>query len=259
MQHLTLRLADLQTLLARARMEARAPEVIRRLEWIVQFVEQGQSLENTARFVGVSPATLRRWIKRFDPTDLSSLEERSHMPQKFRTSTVPADVVGFIRVYREREPLMGKERIADLLLAEHNVTLSASTIGRVIEREKLYFADTPLHLRKRVTPNPVSEVAPIMSQVTMPMQPAYHTEHNKAECTCLPCRLWNRDWRMVRKSFLLGSILANVAIVGLIVATMFLESEGAALPATDTASVLHTSAPVEQTTLPTIDSSSRQQ
>lgn len=256
MQHLTLRLADLQTLLARARMEARTPEVIRRLEWIVQFVEQGQSLENTARLVGVSPATLRRWIKRFDPSDLSSLEERSHMPQKFRTSTVPADVIGFIRAYREREPLMGKERIADLLLSEHNVTLSASTIGRVIEREKLYFADTPLHLRKRVAPNPVSEVAPVMPQVSVPTTQPYALEHRRNECMCLPCRLWNRDWRLVRKSFLLGSILANVAIVGLIVATMFLESEGAALPERGTASVLHTSAPIEQTTLPTIDSSS---
>ncbi len=250
-------------LLARARVEARAPDVIRRLEWIVQFVEHGQSLENTAKHVGVSTATLRRWIKRFNPSDLSSLEERSHMPQKFRTSNVPAETVAFIREYRERQPLLGKERIAELLLAEHNVTLSASTVGRVIDRENLYFAHTPLHLRKRIAPG-TSSFAPtaFVSEPTplfLPKAPVAQPElHEPQACRCLPCRFWNFHWNPLRRGLLMGSVLANIAVIALLAATMLLESESV-LPTEDTASVLHTSAPViEQTNMPFIDSSSRQ-
>lgn len=254
MQHLPLTLADLQTLLARAREEMRGEDVLQRLEWIIAFVEHGQSLEDTANLVGISPATLRRWIKRFNPSDLSSLEERSHMPQRFRTSTVPAEVVGFIREYREREPLLGKERISDLLLSEHQVTLSASTVGRVIEREKLYFADTPLHLRKRITspaaPQPILAAA-------LPAVPVAVSPAEPQRCACLLCKIYNKDWKYFKRSIVLGSVLANIAIVALVAATMLLEREGAR-PEPAKASLLHTSAPIEQTDMPAIDSDSRQ-
>ncbi len=254
MQQLPLTLADIQSLLARARAEFRSADVLQRLEWIIAFVEHGQSLEDTANLVGISPATLRRWIKRFDPADLSSLEERSHMPQRLRTSTVPAEVVSFIREYREREPLLGKERIAQLLQIERAVTISPSTVGRVIEREKLYFADTPLHLRKRMVRG-ATPVAPVAT----PIAPiATFAPVASAACTCVVCKVWNRDWSRVKRSVVMGSVLANVAVVALIAATAFFESKRA-LPESAEASLLHTSAAViEETHMPMIDSASHQ-
>ncbi len=121
-----------------------------RLGWILHFVEHGCSVGDTCKAFDISRSTFHRWLDRFDPNDLSSLEEKSHEPLNVRQSQVAPEIVEHIRKYRQDSPLMGKERIAELLERDHGVMLSGSTIGRVIDRECLYFADTPLHWKKRM-------------------------------------------------------------------------------------------------------------
>ncbi len=137
-----------------------------RLQWIVHFIVHQGSAPDTCQRFGISRSTLHRWLERFDPTDLSTLEEGTHVPHAVRQPSVPAHVVALIRTYREKWPLIGKEKVSRLIFEEHGVTISPSGVGRVIDRECFYFANTPLHWRKRLEgkvggsekPQTVSEV-----------------------------------------------------------------------------------------------------
>lgn len=121
-----------------------------RLRCILHYLEHKTSMAEAAAMFGMSAGALRRWLCRLRPDDPSSLEEKSCQPHTVRSTTLPADVVAHIRDYRIQVPKIGKQEIAARLLHEHGVRASASAIGRVIERECLYFADSPLHKRKRL-------------------------------------------------------------------------------------------------------------
>lgn len=121
----------------------------RRLEWLRYLVERGRKVEESSRHFGISPSTFRRWLKRFDPSDLRSLEERSRRPHSVRKSDVEQQVIDLIRRYRTKFPTMGKEKIRQKIKEEHQITISSSTVGRVIQRHRFFFADTITHREKR--------------------------------------------------------------------------------------------------------------
>jgi transposase-like protein len=125
------------------------PEVGQRLKWFLYYVHTG-SVSATCHKFRIARTTLYRWMNRFDPNDLTSLEGGSSGPDKPHQSAVPEDVVALIRRYRVRYPHIGKARLQQTLRQEHNILLSASSVGRVIERECLFFGDTPLHRQKRM-------------------------------------------------------------------------------------------------------------
>ncbi len=121
-----------------------------RLRWFAFAVDHGCTVAETCQHFGIARSTLLKWLRRFDPHDPASLEERSRRPRRMRESQIDPAVVALIRGYRESSPTMGKERIQALLLREHGRAVSASTVGRVIAREGLYFAQTPAHERRRL-------------------------------------------------------------------------------------------------------------
>lgn len=127
--------------------------IVDRLKVILFFVDHQHSITQTCRHFGISRSTFHRWVERFDPKNILSLQDRSHDPFSLRQSTVSAEAVELIRRYRMRYTQMGKEKISELLALDHGIQLSPSTIGRVIERECLYFADTPFHWKKRIVLN----------------------------------------------------------------------------------------------------------
>jgi transposase InsO family protein len=83
------------------------------------------------RTFGVSRATLYRWRRRFDPTDLTSLQERSRRPRRVRAPRWPLQLLTAVHQVRERYPRWGKEKLVILLRAQGHVT-SASTVGRIL-------------------------------------------------------------------------------------------------------------------------------
>lgn len=121
-----------------------------RLRCILHYLQHDNSMAETAALFGVTGHALHRWLDQFDPNDASSLEEKSHRPHALRSSTLPAHVVASIRAYRMDVPKMGKEEIVERLFRDHAVQASPSAVGRVIESHCLYFADSPLHKRKRL-------------------------------------------------------------------------------------------------------------
>jgi len=117
-----------------------------RLSWFLHFLNHG--LDATCEHFAISQATFRRWAKRFDPRDLSTLEEHSRRPHTLRESDIEPRVIEIIRQYRKKHTTMCKERIAEMLQEDHGITLSPSSVGRIIRKHRMYFANTLLHRRK---------------------------------------------------------------------------------------------------------------
>lgn len=120
-----------------------------RLKWFTFAVEHGGDVDLTCRRFGISRSTYHRWAGRIDLNDPRTLEEKSKRPHRVRTEETPAFVVQLIRLYRTENPTMCKEIIASRLLVEHGLTISKSTIGRVIARHGFFFGDSRSHRLKR--------------------------------------------------------------------------------------------------------------
>ncbi len=125
-----------------------------RLEWFLYAIDHQGDIAAASAAFAISASTFRRWLKRFDPEHPQSLEEKSRRPHALREPDTLPEIVALIRTYRMREPTMGKERIREALAQEHGIALSPSTIGRVIRRERFFFANTLSHLHKRASETP---------------------------------------------------------------------------------------------------------
>jgi putative transposase len=80
---------------------------------------------------GMSRATLYRWVKRFNPHDLSSLREKSRRPRRVRRPIWSSELVMAVKHLREQYPRWGKDKLV-VLLREQGYVTSASTVGRVL-------------------------------------------------------------------------------------------------------------------------------
>jgi len=89
----------------------------------------------TCRYFGISSRTFYRWKNRFDPLDLTTLEEESRRPRHVRQPQTPIAVVEAILALRTQYPRWGKMKLA-VLLAKKGITVSASTVGRIMNRLK---------------------------------------------------------------------------------------------------------------------------
>lgn len=97
-------------------------------ERMVQMVLSGLTPEATARAVGVSPRTVRKWVARFRAEGSAGLQDRSSRPHTLHNPT-PTDIVERIIALR-RERWTG-ERIAQ------TVGVSPATVSRVLRRAGL--------------------------------------------------------------------------------------------------------------------------
>lgn len=216
-----------------------------RLEWIAEFVRSGGSISETCLKLNIARSTFHRWLDRFDPSDLSTLEEQTHAPHEARTSNVSPEIIAHIRAYREASPLLGKESIREKLLSDYNIDCSSSTIGRVIESECLYFGSTPLHWRKRMmheaknqsahswvqNKHGKSELPPEekqdgryqMADISKVSAEATEISHLKSEistpCVCLWCAFWSSHGRELLRTIGLASLAINIAFIALYLAT----------------------------------------
>lgn len=126
-----------------------------RLECALHYYAHGENASVTARRFGISRTTFYQWLRKANLLDPAALENRSTAPKRVPQPATDARTIELIRAYRAAQPLANKERVAELLRAEHGIDLSASTVGRVIQRNRLYFADTAAHRAKRGEDNDV--------------------------------------------------------------------------------------------------------
>jgi putative transposase len=84
---------------------------------------------------GISRATLYRWLKRFDPKDLSSLREGSRRPRRVRKPLWSRELVRAVKALREEYSRWGKDKLV-VLVRGQGYEASTSTVGRILRHLK---------------------------------------------------------------------------------------------------------------------------
>jgi transposase len=238
MQKIYVTAAQLHLLLAREDTHALSAKARERLSWLQYYCDQGHSISETCRHFGIIRVTFYRLLQRFDHTRPSTLEDLSRRPHSSKHA-ISISAVAFVRACREAFPQMGKEQIAAKFLAEHGTPLSPSAVGRLIAREGFYFGDTPLHARKRFESGlGEDDTTEAMTGNEQADRSPLHASHpqdlaSQPSAPALPAHdyfLWRMhrwNWRRLRRAFVIGSLLANLALIAIFLSTIFLESKGA--------------------------------
>jgi len=112
-----------------------SPEATRRLKWFDYYHAHGCKARLTCRHFDISPQTFYRWLKRYAPGDLKTLESHSRRPRHVRKPTYSIELSNAILKLREQYPRWGKEKLA-VLLRRENVQVSASMVGRILKHLK---------------------------------------------------------------------------------------------------------------------------
>jgi transposase InsO family protein len=110
-------------------------EASRRLKWFDYYERCGHNARLTCRHFDISPQTFYRWKRRYVPSHLETLEDRSHRPRHVRQPTYSIELVEAVVSLREEYPRWGKNKLVILLPAE-GYRVSASTVGRILRYAK---------------------------------------------------------------------------------------------------------------------------
>ena len=85
----------------------------------------------------IHPSTFYRWLKRYNPKRIESLEDRSRSPKNPRKPTARIPEVEIkVCAIRRKYPALGKEKIKVILERDYGIKVSASTVGRILTRYK---------------------------------------------------------------------------------------------------------------------------
>ncbi len=103
-----------------------------RLKWFDYYHANGKNARKTCRHFGISPDTFYRWLKRYDPKNLKTLEDRSHIAKHLRQPTWPSETESMVLKLREENPRWGKQKLAELLHKE-GIEISVSMVGRILK------------------------------------------------------------------------------------------------------------------------------
>lgn len=161
-----LRLQDVRRLIRLAGEYELSDGAVQRLKWFQYNLEHDGNVSLTCRHFGISRSTYVRWAQRFDATDLRTLEESPRRPHTVRLPETDERTVELIRRIRTQQPLIGKMAVADMLQKEHGVTVSSSTVGRIIKRHGLFFGQTASHHNKRTSLEDHTVLLPLPEKVS---------------------------------------------------------------------------------------------
>lgn len=121
--------------------------VKQRLAWMDYYKKDGNA-RRTCRYFGIAPKTFYKWLERYESQGLRGLEDVSRKPKTFRVSKVPMEEVDVVIRLRKEYPMYSKYKISELLRREHGILLSASTVGRLFTKHKLFFP-TPIPAKRQ--------------------------------------------------------------------------------------------------------------
>jgi len=105
-----------------------------RLAWM-DFYRGSRNVARTGRHFGISRQTFYRWQRRYDPYDLTTLEERSHCPRQRRQPTWSLPLEEKVLTLRLQFPRWGKDKLA-VLLRRQQLPVSVSMVGRILSSLK---------------------------------------------------------------------------------------------------------------------------
>jgi len=147
-------------------------EASKRLKWFDYYYAHGNNARLTCRHFDISPQTFYRWLRRYDPHKLQTMESRSRRPRRVRQPTFSMEQINAVLRLREAYPRWGKDKLAILLEREH-VQISASMIGRILKYLKARGVlrepvSNPISVRKKIRPRPYAVRKPKEYQATAP-------------------------------------------------------------------------------------------
>jgi len=128
-----------------------------RLKFIEHYLTKTHSVTATCRHYYIARSLFYKWYRRYNPHNLSSLEDQSRKPHRVRTVTYDSHLVKVIRKLRQDYPSYSATKIFHLLARDYwcasdcpkcsgagcqggLIKVSISTIGRIISRFKLFFS-----------------------------------------------------------------------------------------------------------------------
>jgi transposase len=114
-------------------------EAKHRLRVITYYLQCGKA-SLTCRHFGIVRSYLYKWLKRYDPRNLRSLENLSRRPHRMRRVTYDQGFVSTVRKLRTDYPRYSAAKLAVILKRDFDTSYSAATVGRVIRRFGLYFS-----------------------------------------------------------------------------------------------------------------------
>lgn len=119
-----------------------------RLEWLIfYFTVREENATKTAKHFGIARQNFVKWKGRFDPHDLTSLEDHSRCPIKKRTWTVTEEEEQRVITVRKMHMKWGKEKLKREYHRVYRSDISTNKIAKVITKHQLY--PDPKEAKKR--------------------------------------------------------------------------------------------------------------
>jgi transposase InsO family protein len=122
----------------------RAKQKLKVWDW---YRAHGRNAALAARHFGIGRATLHRWLARYAVRGPVGLNEESRKPRRLRRPTTSWQVVMRTVQLRKQYPAWSKHKLRVLLLRE-GMTVSPSTVGRILKRRGLIDARVSRKRRK---------------------------------------------------------------------------------------------------------------
>lgn len=126
-------------------------EARKRLQWMDHYARH-KNVSLTCRYFGIGRETFYRWKKRFNPRNLSTLENRSSRPLHVRTPTWTRAEIQAVASMRKEFPRWGKEKLHRLIRKYRGLVIPVSRIGRILknlkDNGKLIEGFNPIKARK---------------------------------------------------------------------------------------------------------------
>lgn len=133
--------------LARVKPRKLSPEARFRLRFIDNYRNVTHNVSATCRLFGIARSLFYKWYARYNPYDLSSLEDRSSRPHRVRQVAYSIRLIATIRRIRQDKDTAtySAKKIATILVRDNpedtELHASAATIGRIIRKFKLFFTE----------------------------------------------------------------------------------------------------------------------
>lgn len=114
---------------------------------IIEYYQRTGNVSLTCRHYGICRSYLYKWLRRYNPKHLASLESLSRRPKHVRQAMYDSGFVSLIRRLRTDYPSYSAKKLAVIVARDHGLSSSAATIGRIIQHFRLYFSQA-VRLRK---------------------------------------------------------------------------------------------------------------
>jgi putative transposase len=142
-----------------------------RLRWMDHY-ERHRNASLTCRYFGIPGKTFWKWRKRYQPANLTTLEDRSRRPHRVRAPLWLPGLVTAVQRERERYPRWGKDKLA-VLLRREGWAVSTSKVGRILSdlrRRGVLREPLIVHSRssRRAAPRPYAIRKPAAYRVERP-------------------------------------------------------------------------------------------